>query len=256
MPAALTKANDTNVTLTLGGTPSTALLQAVSITAGWTGTLAPRGGTAASTASGTSLDNITGFSSTGFLTRTGSGTYAFQSTTNGISLANIAELATVSILGNPTGSTANMEAITLGSTLNFSGTTLNVTTATSSQLGASSPDNATITASTGVYAVQYPTSGDLMLSAGNGAVPTAYAGTSSAGNVITALSAAGAGSFLAYGLTGNSTLVQTTSGASINSFSSSCCHYFCNRWSYCRNWSKRYFRNYNSYIRYSNKSSG
>ena len=209
----LNKANDTNVTLTLGGTPSTALLQAVSITAGWTGTLAvSRGGTAASTASGTSLDNITGFSSTGFLTRTGSGTYVFQSTTNGISLANIAQLATVSIIGNPTGSTANMEAITLGSTLNFSGTTLNATTATSSQLGASSPDNVTITASTGVYAVKYPTSGDLMLSAGNGAVPTAYAGTSSAGNVITALSAAGAGSFLAYGLTGNNTLVQTTSG--------------------------------------------
>lgn len=39
-PAALTKTDDTNVTLTLGGTPSTALLQATSITVGWTGTLA------------------------------------------------------------------------------------------------------------------------------------------------------------------------------------------------------------------------
>lgn len=39
-PAALTKADDTNVTLTLGGTPSTALLQATSLTIGWTGTLA------------------------------------------------------------------------------------------------------------------------------------------------------------------------------------------------------------------------
>lgn len=39
-PAALTKVDDTNITLTLGGTPGTALLQAVSITAGWTGTLA------------------------------------------------------------------------------------------------------------------------------------------------------------------------------------------------------------------------
>lgn len=38
--AALTKADDTNVTLTLGGSPSTALLNAASITAGWTGTLA------------------------------------------------------------------------------------------------------------------------------------------------------------------------------------------------------------------------
>ncbi len=46
IPAALTKGDDTNVTLTLGGTPTTALLQAVSITAGWTGLLAiNRGGT-------------------------------------------------------------------------------------------------------------------------------------------------------------------------------------------------------------------
>jgi hypothetical protein len=45
-PAALTKTDDTNVTLTLGGSPSTALLQATSITAGWTGQLAvTRGGT-------------------------------------------------------------------------------------------------------------------------------------------------------------------------------------------------------------------
>jgi len=39
-PAALTRTNDTNVTLTLGGSPSTALLQATSLTLGWTGTLA------------------------------------------------------------------------------------------------------------------------------------------------------------------------------------------------------------------------
>ena len=39
-PAALTRVDDTNVTLTLGGTPATALLQATSLTLGWTGTLA------------------------------------------------------------------------------------------------------------------------------------------------------------------------------------------------------------------------
>ena len=38
--AALTKTDDTNVTLSLGGTPNTSLLQAVSLTLGWTGTLA------------------------------------------------------------------------------------------------------------------------------------------------------------------------------------------------------------------------
>lgn len=48
-PAALTKTDDTNVTLTLGGTPATALLQATSLTLGWTGTLAAsRGGTGVS----------------------------------------------------------------------------------------------------------------------------------------------------------------------------------------------------------------
>lgn len=47
--SALTSGNDTNVTLTLGGTPATALLQATSITAGWTGQLSlTRGGTNAS----------------------------------------------------------------------------------------------------------------------------------------------------------------------------------------------------------------
>lgn len=49
-PAALTKVDDTNVTLTLGGTPATALLQATSITAGWAGQLgATRGGTGLAT---------------------------------------------------------------------------------------------------------------------------------------------------------------------------------------------------------------
>jgi hypothetical protein len=45
-PAALTKTDDTNVTLTLGGNASTALLNAASLTLGWTGQLSTsRGGT-------------------------------------------------------------------------------------------------------------------------------------------------------------------------------------------------------------------
>jgi hypothetical protein len=39
-PSALTKTDDTNVTLTLGGSPNTALLAGTSLTLGWTGTLA------------------------------------------------------------------------------------------------------------------------------------------------------------------------------------------------------------------------
>ncbi len=43
---ALTKTDDTNVTMTLGGTPTTALVAAASMTLGWTGTLSvARGGT-------------------------------------------------------------------------------------------------------------------------------------------------------------------------------------------------------------------
>lgn len=57
--AALTSGNDTNVTLTLGGTPATALLRAASITAGWSGQLSPaRGGTG--TNNGTSTITIGG----------------------------------------------------------------------------------------------------------------------------------------------------------------------------------------------------
>ena len=53
-PAALTKTDDTNVTLTLGGTPSTALLQATSLTLGWTGLLSgTRGGTGVNNGSST-----------------------------------------------------------------------------------------------------------------------------------------------------------------------------------------------------------
>lgn len=45
-PAALTSVSDTNVTITLGGTPATALLEATSITMGWSGLLSiARGGT-------------------------------------------------------------------------------------------------------------------------------------------------------------------------------------------------------------------
>lgn len=49
--AALTKTDDTNVTLTLGGTPTTCLLVAASLTLGWTGSLAiSRGGSGQTTA--------------------------------------------------------------------------------------------------------------------------------------------------------------------------------------------------------------
>lgn len=69
------------------------------------------GGTNCSAASGTCLDNITGFASTGFLTRTGTGAYAFQSLTNGVTYANLAQAGANTLLGNATGSTANVTAV-------------------------------------------------------------------------------------------------------------------------------------------------
>lgn len=73
------------------------------------------GGTNSGTASGTSLDNITGFSGTGFLTRTGAGAYSFQSLTNGISFSNLPQVSANTVLGNFTGSTANLASFSIPS---------------------------------------------------------------------------------------------------------------------------------------------
>lgn len=63
--AALTSTNDTNVTLTLGGSASTSLLRAASLTLGWSGQLAvSRGGTGASTLTGVLVGNGTSAIST------------------------------------------------------------------------------------------------------------------------------------------------------------------------------------------------
>jgi hypothetical protein len=82
--------------------------------------------------------------------------------------------------------------VKVGTNLGVTGGVISVATATSAALGVSSPDNVTIKAAAGVYADQYPTSGDLMLSAGNGAVPTAYAGASCTNQAVTAINVAGA----------------------------------------------------------------
>lgn len=81
--AALTKVDDTNVTLTLGGTPTTALLRAASLTLGWTGQLAVgRGGSGAGS-----------FVANAFLT--GNGTSAFNAVAlTGLVLGNGASAPT------------------------------------------------------------------------------------------------------------------------------------------------------------------
>lgn len=87
-PAALTRSNDTNVTLTLGGTPTTALLQATSLTLGWTGTLADGRIASASTwnakqtghANLTSLAGLT-YASLSFVKMSASGTFSLDTAT-------------------------------------------------------------------------------------------------------------------------------------------------------------------------------
>lgn len=83
---ALTRTNDTNVTLTLGGSPTTALLNATSMTLGWSGQLAVgRGGSGVGTLTGLLQGNgtsaftaITNSSTVGQTLRvTGASTYAW-----------------------------------------------------------------------------------------------------------------------------------------------------------------------------------
>lgn len=113
-PSALTKVDDTNVTLTLGGTPASSLLQAVSLTLGWTGALSgARGGTGVNNGSSTitiggSLTTVGAFSSTFTMTNTTSVTFP-----------TIGTLATTSQLPTPAALTKTDDTnvtLTLGGT--------------------------------------------------------------------------------------------------------------------------------------------
>jgi len=94
-PSALTKTDDTNVTLTLGGTPSTALLQAVSLTLGWTGTLADSRIASAATWNGkqtayANLSTIGGLAnSAGYLYNDGSGVFSYTTPTGGGTVTSV-----------------------------------------------------------------------------------------------------------------------------------------------------------------------
>ncbi len=101
-PAALTKTDDTNVTLTLGGTPTTALLQPASITAGWTGQLSmARGGSNASltasnggvvSSTGSAMSIVAGTATAGQMFRSGASTPGSWSTNTWPSTAAISTL--------------------------------------------------------------------------------------------------------------------------------------------------------------------
>ena len=92
--AALTKVNDTNVTLTLGGSPSNALLQEVSLTLGWTGTLADSRITSSLNWNTAYNNRITS------LTTTGSGEATLVSNTLNIPTVGVVSATTSGIVNN------------------------------------------------------------------------------------------------------------------------------------------------------------
>lgn len=127
--AALTDVDDTNITLTLGGTPATALLNATSITAGWSGTLAvSRGGIGVGTITGVMQGNgtgavtgITNSSTVGEVLRvTGTNSYGWgpldlsdlDATTGDLSFLSLPQVAGLSLLGRSTNTTGDLAAIT------------------------------------------------------------------------------------------------------------------------------------------------
>jgi len=126
--AALTGNDDTNVTITLGGSPTTALLHAASITMGWTGTLSgTRGGTGVN--NGASTITVGGnFAMSGAFTFTGtltgntavtfptSGTLATTSQIpTGAALTEVNDTnVTLTLGGSPTTALVNAASITAG----------------------------------------------------------------------------------------------------------------------------------------------
>lgn len=112
---ALTEVDDTNVTITLGGTPATALLQPVSITAGWSGTLAvDRGGTGIGTLTGIVVGNGTSAMSAvagtaNQLLRRNAGNTAYEFFTPTYLTAN----QTITLSGDVTGSGATAITTTI-----------------------------------------------------------------------------------------------------------------------------------------------
>jgi hypothetical protein len=93
-PAALTKVDDTNVTLTLGGSPGNALLQGVSLTLGWAGTLEDSRITSSSSWNTAYNNRITS------LTTTGSGAATLISNILNIPTVGVVSATTSGIVNN------------------------------------------------------------------------------------------------------------------------------------------------------------
>lgn len=159
--AALTKTDDTNVTLTLGGSPATALVNAASLTLGWTGQLSvPRGGTGLASATayavlcgGTSstgaFQSVASLGTSGqILTSNGASSLpSFQDSTSGFPSGTIMLFAQTSA---PTGwtkntTTNNNSALRVVTGTASTGGTVDFTTAFASQSVAGTNSSYTLT---------------------------------------------------------------------------------------------------------------
>lgn len=182
-PSAMTKVDDTNVTLTLGGTPATSLLQTVSLTLGWTGTLSgTRGGTGVNNGASTitlggSLTTSGAFAST--FTMTGittvtfptSGTLATTSQIPSVTPSALTKVddtnVTLSLGGTPATSLLQAVSLTLGWTGTLSGTRGGTGVnngASTITLGGSLTTSGAFASTftmTGITTVTFPTSGTL-----------------------------------------------------------------------------------------------
>ena len=120
-PSAMTKVDDTNVTLTLGGTPATSLLQAVSLTLGWSGQLGvTRGGTGASSvgANGTlaqSNGSIYTFTTATYPSTTTANRLLYSSATN--TVTDLATANSATLVTNATGVPSWTSSMTNGQVL-------------------------------------------------------------------------------------------------------------------------------------------
>lgn len=143
--AALTKVDDTNVTLTLGGSPTTALLAAASLTLGWSGQLSvARGGSGASTAAGarTNFGATTVGSNFFTLANPSAITFVRINADNSVSTLDAATFRTA--IGAGTGS-GTVTSVTASSPLASSGGTTPNITITGSALTKADDTNVTLT---------------------------------------------------------------------------------------------------------------
>jgi hypothetical protein len=192
--SALTKTDDTNVTVTLGGTPGTALLQATSLTMGWSGQLsAARGGT--------------GVNNTGTLTFSGA------ASVTGTNTGDQTITLTGDVTGSGTGSFAT--SIAAGAIVNAD---VNASAAIAvSKLAAVTASRALVSDASGFVSASAVTETELGYVAGvTSAIQTQLNGKQATGNYVTALT----GDVTATG-PGSVAATLATVNANVGSFGSS-----------------------------------